>query len=157
MTFAPLQSIAMHDIAPRVASAAAGLMNTARQFGALLGSSVTGALLQAQLAAGLGPAARENVKALPESFRPWVLDGFEKAAATAKGLEVGAGQSGAHIPADLPESVRPAIEQIALKTFHEAYIPAMRTTLIVPIVVLAIAVICALFARRVNQDPAQTE
>jgi EmrB/QacA subfamily drug resistance transporter len=157
MTFAPLQSIAMHDIAPKVASAAAGLMNTARQFGALLGSSVTGALLQAQLAAGLGPAARENVKALPESFRPWVLEGFEKAAATAKGLEVGAGQSGAHIPADLPLSVRPAIEQVALKTFHEAYIPAMRTTLIVPIVVLAIAVICALFARRVNQDPVQTE
>jgi hypothetical protein len=35
-----------------------------------------------------------------------------------------------------------------LKTFHEAYIPAMRTTLTVPIVVLAVAVICALFTRR---------
>jgi hypothetical protein len=61
---------------------------------------------------------------------------------------VGAGQRGAHLPADLPESVRPAIEQVALKTFHEAYIPAMRTTLTVPIVVLAVAVICALFTRR---------
>jgi EmrB/QacA subfamily drug resistance transporter len=151
MTFAPLQSIAMHDVAPRVASAAAGLMNTARQLGALLGSAVTGALLQAQLAMHLGPSARENVKALPESFRPWVLDGFEKAATTARDLQVGAGQSGAHLPADLPASVRPAIEQVALKTFHEAYIPTMRTTLIIPIVVLAVAVGCALFARHTDQ------
>src|SRR5439155_19563264 len=99
MTFAPLQSVAMRTVTPQVASAAAGLINTARQIGALLGSAVTGALLQAQLAARLGPSARENVQALPESFRPWVLDGFEKAATTARGLEVGAGQSGAHLPA----------------------------------------------------------
>ena len=153
MTFAPLQSIAMHNVAPRVAGAAAGLMNTARQLGALLGSAVTGALLQAQLAARLGPSARENVQALPLSFRPWVLDGFEKAASTAKGLEVGAGQSGAHLPADLPSSVLPAIEQVALKTFHDAYIPAMRTTLIVPIVVLALAVVGALFVRHADRTP----
>ncbi|TCO65934.1 MFS transporter [Actinocrispum wychmicini] len=151
MTFAPLQSIAMRDIMPNVASAAAGLMNTARQLGALLGSSVTGALLQAQLAARLGPAADQNVDALPESFRPWVLDGFHKAAATAKGLEVGAGQSGAHIPADVPASVRPAIEQIALKAFHESYIPAMRLTLILPVIVLALAVIGALFVRHTGR------
>lgn len=150
MTFAPLQSVAMRTVAPQVASAAAGLINTARQIGALLGSAVTGALLQAQLAARLGPSARENVQALPESFRPWVLDGFEKAATTARGLEVGAGQSGAHLPANLPSSVRPAIEQVALKTFHEAYVPAMRTTLIVPIVVLVLAVFCSFFIRRTD-------
>jgi EmrB/QacA subfamily drug resistance transporter len=148
MTFAPLQSIAMRNVQAQVASSAAGLMNTSRQLGALLGSAVTGALLQTQIASRLLPSAQENVKALPESFRPWMMDGFEKAAATVKGLEVGAGQSGAHIPADLPSSVKPAIEQVALKTFHEAYIPAMRTTLIVPIVVLAVAVICALFVRQ---------
>lgn len=157
MTFAPLQTIAMHNVAPQVASAAAGLMNTARQLGALLGSAVTGALLQAQLASGLGRSARENVQALPLSFRPWVLDGFEKAATTAKGLQVGTGQSGAHIPADLPASVRPAIEQVALKTFYDAYIPAMRTTLIVPIVVLALAVVGALFVRQSGTPPETDE
>lgn len=153
MTFAPLQSIAMRNIRPRVASAAAGLMNTSRQLGALLGSAVTGALLQAQLAARLGPSARENVQALPLSFRPWVLDGFESAARTARDLQVGAGQTGAHLPADLPSSVRPAIEQVALKTFHDAYIPAMRITLIIPIAVLAIAVIGALFVRQPDRPP----
>ena len=132
MTFAPLQTIAMHRVRPQQASAAAGLINTARQLGAVLGSAVTGALLQAQLAARLGPSARANVQALPESFRPWILNGFEKAAHSAKGLEVGAGEAGAHLPADLPASVRPAIEQVALKTFYEAYIPAMRMTLLDP-------------------------
>jgi EmrB/QacA subfamily drug resistance transporter len=153
MTFAPLQTIAMRNIAPRVASSAAGVMNTARQLGALLGSAVTGALLQMQLAANLGPAARENVQALPLSFRPWVLDGFEKAASTVKGLEVGAGQRGAHLPPDLPSSVLPAIEQVALKTFHDAYIPAMRTTLVVPVAVLAAAVLGALFVRQADRPP----
>ncbi len=153
MTFAPLQSIAMRNVRAAVAGAAAGLMNTARQLGALLGLAVTGALLQTQLAAGLGPAARANVEALPLSFRPWVLAGFEKAAATTKGLEVGAGQTGAHLPNDLPASVLPAIEQVAMKTFHDAYLPAMRLTLTVPVAVLAVAVIAALCARQDRPEP----
>jgi EmrB/QacA subfamily drug resistance transporter len=157
MTFAPLQSIAMHNVKPRVASAAAGLINTTRQLGALLGSAVTGALLQTQLAARLGPAAEQNVQALPLSFRPWVLDGFQKAATTVRDLQVGTGQTGAHLPDDLPSSVRPAIEQVALKTFHDAYIPAMRITLVIPIVVLAIAVVLALFARQSDPSESQPE
>jgi EmrB/QacA subfamily drug resistance transporter len=152
MTFAPLQGIAMYNVRPQAAGAAAGLMNTARQLGAVLGSAATGALLQAQLAARLGPAARADVQALPESFRPWLLDGFEKAARTARGLEVGAGGTGAHLPADLPATVRPAIEQVALKTFHDAYIPAMRITLVVPIIVLALAFVGASFVRRREAD-----
>jgi EmrB/QacA subfamily drug resistance transporter len=147
MTFAPLQSIAMANVQARAASAAAGLINAARQLGAVLGSAVTGAILQAQLASRLGPSAERNVQALPQSFRPWVLDGFHKAAHSARGLQVGAGQTGAHLPADLPSSVRPAIEQVGLKTFYDAYIPTMRISLVVPIAVLALAVIGAMFVR----------
>lgn len=147
MTFAPLQTIAMHNVQARMAGAAAGVMNTARQLGALLGSVAMGTVLQLQLATNLGESAQRNADALPESFRPHFLEGFAKAA-QAKGLEVGAGQSGGHLPADLPASVRPAIEQVALKTFQEGYLPAMRATLILPLVVLALAVIGALFVRR---------
>jgi EmrB/QacA subfamily drug resistance transporter len=157
MTFAPLQTIAMRQVRSKQASAAAGLMNTARQLGAVLGSAVTGAILQAQLAARLGPAALANVQALPQSFRPWVLDGFTKAAKSARGLEVGAGESGAHLPADLPASVRPAIEQVALKTFYDAYIPTMRITLIVPVVVLGLAVVGAMFVRAPEEAEAETD
>jgi EmrB/QacA subfamily drug resistance transporter len=149
LTFAPLQTIAMHNVQARMAGAAAGVMNTARQLGALLGSVAMGTVLQLQLAAHLGESAQRNADALPESFRPHFLEGFQRAA-QAKGLEVGAGQSGAHLPADIPSSVLPAIAQVALKTFQEAYIPAMRATLILPLVVLAIAVVGALFVRRAD-------
>jgi EmrB/QacA subfamily drug resistance transporter len=147
MTFAPLQSIAMHNIEARIAGAAAGVMNTARQLGAVLGSAATGAVLQVQLAARLGESAERNGIALPESFRAHFLEGFRRAA-QAKGLEVGTGQAGAHLPADIPASIRPAIEQIGLKTFHEAYIPAMRVTLVLPLGVLVLAVIGAMVVRR---------
>jgi EmrB/QacA subfamily drug resistance transporter len=154
MTFAPLQSIAMRRVQPQVAGAAAGLMNTARQLGAVFGSAATGALLQSQLAARLGPAADADVQALPESFRPWLLDGFEKAAKMTQGLEVGAGETGARLPANLPSTVRPAIEQVAHKTFQDAYIPAMRVTLILPIVALALAILGAALVRRTGAAPA---
>jgi EmrB/QacA subfamily drug resistance transporter len=153
MTFAPLQSIAMQNIEARMAGAAAGVMNTARQLGAVLGSAATGAVLQMQLAARLGESAERNGDALPESFRGHFLEGFQRAA-QAKGLEVGTGQAGAHVPPDIPASIRPAIEQIGLKTFHEAYIPAMRVTLILPLAVLILAVIGAMVVRREpRQEP----
>jgi EmrB/QacA subfamily drug resistance transporter len=149
LTFAPLQSIAMRNVAPHEAGAAAGLTNTMRQLGAVLGSASVGALLQAQLATRLGESARRNGDALPESFRPDFIKGFEKAA-SAKGLQVGAGQTGGHLPANLPSSVRPAIEQVAAKTFYEAYVPAMRTALILPLIVLVLTVIITLLVRPVD-------
>jgi MFS family permease len=155
MTFAPLQSIAMHNVEARMAGAAAGVINTARQLGAVLGSAAVGAVLQVQLAARLGESAERNGLALPESFRAHFLEGFHRAA-QAKGLEVGTGRAGAHLPADIPASIRPAIEQVGLKTFHEAYIPAMRMTLMLPLAVLVVAVVGALVVRREPRDQEQS-
>lgn len=157
LTFAPLQSIAMRNVVPNVASAAAGLINTSRQMGALLGSAVTGAVLQTQLAARLGSSARENVVSLPDHFHKWLIEGFDKAATTVRDLSVGTGQTGAHLPADLPSSIRPAIEEVAAKTFYDAYIPTMRITLIVPVAVLVLALIGALFARSQQRNPAPAD
>jgi EmrB/QacA subfamily drug resistance transporter len=148
MTFAPLQSIAMHNVQPQIASAAAGVMNTMRQLGAVLGSAVVGAVLQVQILSHLPASARVNAEALPLAMRPRFLEGFEKAAAAQGGLEVGVGQTGSHLPDDLPFTIRPAIEQVAQKTFYEAYIPAMRATLILPLVVLVLAAAAALLVRR---------
>ena len=156
MTYAPLQSIAMRRIQPQMAGAAAGVMNTTRQIGSVLGLACVGALLEAQLVARLPGAARENAIALPGSLRNHFLEQFEKID-SAKGLQVGVGQSGAHLPADLPSSVRPAIEQVSERTFYDAYIPAMRFTLIVPLAVLALALVGALLARRTPAElPART-
>jgi EmrB/QacA subfamily drug resistance transporter len=153
MTFAPLQSIAMRNVRPPMAGAAAGLMNTSRQLGAVFGSAATGALLQAQLASRLLPAAQIDVQALPQSFQQPLLDGFAKAAHATQGLEVGTHETGAHLPADLPSTVRPAIEQVALKTFQDAYIPTMRITLLLPVVVLVLALIGAALVRPIATEP----
>jgi EmrB/QacA subfamily drug resistance transporter len=151
MTFAPLQSIAMRNVAARMAGAAAGVINTARQLGAVLGSTAVGALIHAQLVARLDGSARENSVALPQSFRDRFVEGFSHVSAS-RGLEVGTGQTGARLPANLPESVRPAILQVAEKTFYEAYVPAMRVTLILPLAVLTLAVL-AVFLVRPGREP----
>jgi len=157
MTFAPLQSIAMHNVEPRMAGAAAGLINTTRQLGAVIGSAAVGALLQAQLATHLDEASRRNADDLPLSFRNRFIDGFSHVA-SAKGLQVGTGQTGARLPEGTPESVKPAILQVATKTFYEAYVPAMRVTLILPLVVLTLAAIAVFFVRRdPPPEPAETE
>jgi EmrB/QacA subfamily drug resistance transporter len=149
MTFAPLQSIAMHNVQPRMAGSAAGLINTTRQLGAVLGSAAVGALLQAQLAVTLPVSARLNGQALPLSFRERFIDGFSHVAA-ARNLQIGTGQTGARIPHDLPATVRPAIVQVAEKTFFEAYVPAMHVTLILPLTVLALAAFAVLFVKRTD-------
>jgi hypothetical protein len=113
----------------------------------VIGSAAVGALLQAQLVARLDDAARENAQGLPQSLRPRFIEGFSHVAAS-RGLEVGTNQHGVRLPADIPESVRPAVLQYATKTFHEAYIGSMRATLILPVAVLALAALAVLLVRR---------
>ncbi len=146
MTFAPLQTIAMRNVAPQVAGAASGMINTTRQLGSVIGSAAVGALLQAQLSTELKSTATANAAQLPEQFRNQFVEGFSNAAS--KGLEVGAGQSGVALPSGLPAQVIQAITAIAQKTFHEAFTAAMRTTLVLPLIVLGLAALSVLLVRR---------
>jgi hypothetical protein len=114
-----------------------------------------GALLQSQLAARLLESAQANSIGLPQSFRPRFIDGFAHAAS--KGLQIGVRSTGVHLPPEIPQSGRPAILQYATKTFHEAYTEAMRTTLILPLAVLAVAALAVLFVRRDPGPDHETE
>jgi EmrB/QacA subfamily drug resistance transporter len=145
-TFAPLQTIAMRNIQPQVAGAASGLINTTRQLGAVIGSAAVGALLQAQLAATLTDRAEVNAASLPPGVRDRFVQGFEEV--SSKGLEVGAGQSGAALPTGTPEQV----VQLALKTFHEGFTVAMRATFVLPLIVLALAALSVLLARQPRRN-----
>ena len=101
MTFAPMQTVAMRQIEPRMAGAASGLINTTRQLGAVIGSASVGALLQNQLAVKLAAAARAHATQLP----PQVLDRFTHTSGS--NLEVGAGQRGVNVGnAQLPPAVQ---------------------------------------------------
>jgi EmrB/QacA subfamily drug resistance transporter len=159
MTFAPLQTIAMLNVAPRLAGAASGMITTTRQLGAVIGSAAVGALLQAQLSTKLPAVATANAAALPEQFRSQFVEGFSNAAS--KGLEVGAGQTGVALPSGIPTQVVQVITAVAQKTFHEAFTSAMRSTLVLPLVVLGLAALTVLLVRRkpvdapAHSDPAE--
>jgi MFS family permease len=149
MTFAPLQTVAMRNIEPRMAGAASGLINTSRQVGAVIGSAAVGALLQHELARSLTKAANENAGQLPEAMRQPFISGF-RASATG-GLQIGS-QTGVKAPPGLPQQAIEQLTKVATLTFHQGFTSAMRATLILPIAVLVVAALSCLLVKRRRRD-----
>ncbi len=146
MTFAPMTTVAMRDISPRMAGAASGLLNTTRQLGAAIGSAVVGAILQNQLATSLHSQAVSHASALPVAFRDQFISAFSSVASN--GFQIGAGQSGAKLPANLPPAVAHQLAALAHDVFTSAFIDAMKGTLVVPIAVLALTALSTLLIKR---------
>ncbi len=146
MTFAPMTTVAMRNIEPRVAGSASAILNTIRQLGAAIGSAVVGALLQNQLATTLHDQAVSHAAALPAAFRDQFVAAFSNV--SSKGFEIGSGQSGAKLPAGIPQAVAQQVSAIAHDVFVSAYIDAMKHTLILPIAFLAITALTALLIKR---------
>src|SRR2546427_675787 len=99
-TFAPMTTVTMQRVNPRLAGAASGLLNTNRQLGGAFGSAVVGAILQNRLASELVSQAQVQAASLPPAFRVPFVQGFAKAAGGV--LEVGRRQSGGPLPAGIP-------------------------------------------------------
>ncbi len=146
MTFAPMTTVAMRNIEPRVAGSASAVLNTIRQLGAAIGSAVVGALLQNQLATTLHDQAVSHAVALPPAFRDQFVAAFSNV--SSRGFEIGSGESGARLPAGIPPAVAQQVSAIAHDVFVSAYIDAMKHTLIVPIVFLAFTVLTTLLIKR---------
>jgi EmrB/QacA subfamily drug resistance transporter len=146
MTFAPMTTVAMRNISPRMAGAASGVLNTTRQVGAAVGSAVVGALLQNNLANTLHDQAVRHAAALPAAYRDQFVAAFSSVASN--GFEIGAGQNGAKLPAGLPPAVAQQITSLAHDVFVTAYIDALKPTLVVPIAVLALTALSALLIKR---------
>ncbi len=146
MTFAPMTTVAMRNIEPRVAGSASAVLNTIRQLGAAIGSAVVGALLQNQLATTLHDQAVSHAAALPAAFRDQFVAAFSNV--SSKGFEIGSGESGARLPAGIPPAVAQQVSAIAHDVFVSAYIDAMKHTLIVPIVFLALTALTTLLIKR---------
>jgi EmrB/QacA subfamily drug resistance transporter len=145
MTFAPLQTVAMRDIEPRMAGAASGLINTTRQLGGVIGSAAVGALLQAQLTDKLAAAARVKTVGLPDAQRQEFLSRFGSSAGN---LDIGSQAGGMTFPPGTP----PQIVSIATSIFHSGFVNAMRVTLWLPIVVLATGALSVLLVRAPRRD-----
>ena len=133
-TFAPMTTVTMQRVNPRLAGAASGLLNTTRQLGGAFGSAVVGAVLQNRLASELVSQAQAQASSLPAAFRAQFVQGFTRAANGA--LEVGRGEFGGSLPANLPPPIRARALQLGHEVFGQAFISAMRPSLAVPILVL---------------------
>ncbi len=141
-----MTTVAMRNIEPRVAGAASGVLNTIRQIGAAIGSAVIGALLQNQLATTLHSQAVSHASALPPAFRDQFIAAFTKV--SSKGFEIGAGESGARLPSNIPPAVAAQVSAIAHAVFISAYIEAMKTTFVLPIAFLALTAFTTLLIKR---------
>src|SRR5256714_2576795 len=146
MTSAPMTTVAMRNIEPRVAGAASAVLNTIRQLGAAIGSAVIGAILQNQLATTLHNQAVTRSTALPASFRDQFIAAFSNV--SSKGFEIGAGESGARLPANIPPAAAHQIAAIAHDVFVYAYIDAMKTTFVVPVAFLVFTALTTLLIKR---------
>jgi EmrB/QacA subfamily drug resistance transporter len=146
MTFAPMTTVAMRNIQPRVAGAASGVLNTTRQLGAAIGSAVMGALLQNHLATTLRDQAVSHAASLPVAFRAQFIAAFSSVASN--GFEIGTGQTGAKLPPGIPPAVASQINALAHDVFVSGYIDAMKSSLVVPIAFLAFTAVTTLLIKR---------
>jgi EmrB/QacA subfamily drug resistance transporter len=155
MTFAPMTTVAMRNIEPRVAGSASAVLNTIRQLGAVIGSAVVGALLQNQLATTLHNEAVSHAGALPVAFQARFIAIFTNISSS--GFQVGAGETGAKLPANIPPAVAQQLTSLAHDVFVSGYIDAMKNTLVLPIAFLAFTALTTLLIRRRPREAAQQQ
>ena len=153
-TFAPMTTIAMRDITPRMAGAASGVLNTTRQLGGVLGAAVVGAVLQNQLAVALRDRAVQDAAQLPTPLQQRFVEGFNNVVQS--GLQVGPGQSGVaqQLPQGIPPQLADLLRQLGHDVFVNGFIAAMKPALEVSIVVLVLGVISTLAVTNIRKAPA---
>jgi EmrB/QacA subfamily drug resistance transporter len=142
--WAPMATEAMRGVPMMLAGAAAGVNNTLRQVGSVVGSAAVGALLQNQLASTLTDEATKRSGALPADLRSRFVEGF---AASAKGgIEVGPRHAAA--PSGVPVDVAAKLQQVGQAVFQHGYVRAMHPTLVLPVAAAFVAAALCLLATR---------
>ncbi|MBB5782432.1 MFS transporter [Nonomuraea jabiensis] len=155
MTFAPMQTVAMRNVEPRMAGAASGLINTTRQLGGVIGSAAVGAVLQAQISTHLKSAAVADAGRLPPQYRTQVIDTLSHVASGSQ--DIAAGQIAPRLPAGLPDQARAQLDAFFTLVFHQGFVGAMRATLWLPIAVMGGAALAVTLVRRRSSRRAEQE
>jgi EmrB/QacA subfamily drug resistance transporter len=136
--FAPMVTVAMRNIDPRMAGAASGVLNTVRQVGLVIGTAAVGALLQNRLVSAMTSQATTRSAALPPQLRGPFVAGIKHSAS--HGIQVGAGQNGgaAKLPPGLPARLLAEIARIGHDVFTFGFVSAMRSTFLLTIILLVV-------------------
>ena len=155
--FAPMVTVAMRNIEPRMAGAASGVLNTVRQVGLVIGTAAVGALLQNRLVSAMADQASTRAAVLPPQVRGRFVAGIDNSAKN--GIQVGAGQSGGstHLGPGVPQQIVAEIARIAHEVFASAFVTAMRQTMLLPVILLGIGALSCLAIREGKRAPRQEE
>jgi MFS transporter len=155
--FAPMITVAMRNIDPRMAGAASGVLNTVRQVGLVIGTAAVGALLQNRLVSTMEAQAATRAAALPPQLRGRFVAGIDSSAKN--GIQVGAGQSGGstHLSPGLPAQIAAELARIAHDVFTFAYVTAMRQTMLLPIILLGVGALSCLAIKEGKRAPEPAE
>jgi len=151
--FAPMVTVAMRNIEPRMAGAASGVLNTVRQVGLVIGTAAVGALLQNRLVSAIAAQAATRSAALPPQVRGRFVASIDDSAKS--GIQVGAGQSGGstHLGPGLSARIAAEIARIGHDVFTFAYVTAMRQTMLLPIILLAVGALSCLAIKQDKPAP----
>jgi EmrB/QacA subfamily drug resistance transporter len=151
--FAPMVTVAMRNVDPRMAGAASGVLNTVRQVGLVIGTAAVGALLQNRLVSAMNSQAATRAKGLPPQLRGPFVAGIRQAAHN--GIQVGAGQNGSGIklPTGLPARLMAELLRIGHDVFTFGYVNAMRSTMLLPVILLAVGAVSCLMLREGGRTP----
>jgi len=137
-TFAPLTTVAMREVDPRMAGAASGLLNTTRQVGSVIGTAAVGALLQNRLVASLTSQASIRSAGLPAPVREQFVSGFRRSAASGVLTGGPAGPASGGAPGTSP-ALTAQLRRLTGEVFTHGYVLAMRWTMLMPIAVVLLA------------------
>jgi EmrB/QacA subfamily drug resistance transporter len=154
--FAPLITVAMRNIQPQMAGAASGVLNTVRQVGLVIGTAAVGALLQNRLVSTMTSQARARAAALPPQVRGRFITEIQHSASN--GVQVGAGQNGGMSgQSGLPAHLAAEVARIGQDVFTFGYVEAMRTTMVLPVVLLAVGAVSCLLLRERTRRPGEPQ
>ncbi len=151
--FAPMVTVALRNIDPRMAGAASGVLNTIRQVGLVVGTATVGALLQNRLVSSISSQASTRSAALPPQVRSRFVTEINHSAQN--GIQVGAGQSGGstHL-AGVPAQIVAEIARIGHEVFTSAFVTAMKQTMLLPVILLAVGAVSCLAIKEGKRAPA---
>ena len=141
--FAPLITVAMRNVQPQLAGAASGVLNTVRQVGLVIGTAAVGALLQNRLVSEMASQAETRSAALPARVRGRFITEIQGSASN--GIQVGASQNGGIArQAGLPAQPGRRGSEDRPGRVHLRLREAMRTTMLLPVVLLAVGAVSCL-------------
>jgi EmrB/QacA subfamily drug resistance transporter len=155
--FAPMVTVALRNIDPRMAGAASGVLNTIRQVGLVIGTATVGALLQNRLVSSISSQANTRSAALPPEVRSRFVHEINNSAKN--GIQVGAGQSGGstHLGPGIPAQIVAEITRIGHEVFTFAFVTAMKQTMLLPVILLAIGALSCLAIKEGKRAPTPAE